>query len=75
MEELVYCKKQSNEKVLYKTFNEISQQSKLEAFQDEDLKIKSQSNFQSLQEKLGKEHESDRINMLDTKLNDTTSYV
>ena len=73
--EVLQCKEQTNEKHVENTFNEISQQFKLEASQDDDLEIKSLSNFQSLQEKLGKEHESDRINMLDTKLNDTTSYV
>ena len=55
---------QSNEKVVDKTFNEINQQSKLEASQDEDLEIKFQSNFQSLQEKYSKEHESDGIDVL-----------
>ena len=39
------------------------------ASQDEDLEIKSQSKFQSLQEKHGKEHESDGIDVLDIKLN------
>ena len=57
------------------TFKEIIQQNKLEASQDKDLEIKSQSNFQSLQEKHGKEHESDRIDFLDIKLNNTASFV
>ena len=57
MKEVLECKERLNEKVVGKTLNEISQQGKLEASQDEDLEIKSQSNFQSLQEKHGKEHE------------------
>ena len=73
IEELLDHKKQSNEKVVDKTFNEINQQSKLEASQDEDLEIKSQSNFQSLQEKHGKEHESDGTDVLDIKLNNTAN--
>ena len=48
MEEVLDRKEQSNEKVVDKTFNEINQQSELETSHDEDLKIKSQSNFQSL---------------------------
>ena len=56
MEEVLDHKEESNEKVVGKTFNEINQQSELEASQDEDLEIKSQSNFQSLQKKHGKEH-------------------
>ena len=39
------------------------------------MEIKSQSNFQSLQEKHGKEHESDGIYVLDIKLNNTTSSI
>ena len=58
-----------------KTFNEINQQSELEASQDRDLEIKSQSNFQSLQEKHSKEHESDGIDVLDIKLNNTASSI
>ena len=49
------------------TFNEINQQSELEASQDEDLEIKSQFNFQSLQEKHEKDHESDGLDVLDIK--------
>ena len=49
MEEVLDRKERSNEKVVDKTFNEINQQSELEASQEEDLEIKSQSNFQSLQ--------------------------
>ena len=75
MEEVLYHKEQSNEKVVNKTFNEINQQSELEASQDKDLEIKSQSNFQSLQEKHGKEHESDGIDVLDIKLNNTTNSI
>ena len=48
MEELLDHKECSNEKIVDKTFNEISQHKKLEASQDKDLEIKSQSNFQSL---------------------------
>ena len=54
MEEVLDRKEQSNEKAVDKTFNKINQQNELEASQDEDLEIKSQSNFQSLQEKLDK---------------------
>jgi len=75
MEEALDRKEQSNVKVVDKTFNEINQQSELEASQDEDLEIKSQSNFQSLQEKHGKEHESDGIDVLDIKLNNTTNSI
>ena len=39
------------------------------------MEIKSQSNFQSLQKKLGKEHESDGIDVLDIKLNNTTNFI
>ena len=39
------------------------------------MEIKSQSNFQSLQEKHGKEHESDRNDVLDIKLNNTASSI
>ena len=56
MEEVLDRKEQSNEKFIDTTFNQINQQSKLEASQDEDLDVKTQSNFQSLQEKHGKEH-------------------
>ena len=73
MEEVLDLKKQSNEKVVDKTFIEINRQRKQEASQDEELEIKSQSNFQSLQEKHGKEHESDGIDVSDIKLNNTTS--
>ena len=45
MEEVLDHKEQSNDNVVDKTFNEINQQSELEASQDEDLEIKSQSNF------------------------------
>ena len=75
MDKVLDHKKQSNEKVVDKTFNEINQQSELEASQDEDLETKFQSNFQSLQEKHGKEHESDGIDVLDIKLNNTASSI
>ena len=75
MEEILDRKEQSNEKFVDKTFNEINQQSELEASQDEDLEGKSQSNFQSLQEKHGKEHESDGIDVLNIKLNNTASSI
>ena len=39
------------------------------------MEIKSQSNFQSLQEKHGKEHESDGIDVLDFKLNNKASSI
>ena len=45
MEEVLDHKEQLNENVVDKTFNEINQQTELEASQDEDLEIKSQSNF------------------------------
>ena len=45
MEEVLDCKEQLNEKTVDKTFNEINKQSELEASQDKDLEIKSQSNF------------------------------
>ena len=54
MEEVFDHKEQSNEKDVDKTFNEISQQRKLEAFQDEDLEIKSQSNFKACKKNLVK---------------------
>ena len=75
MEELLHHKEQLNEKDVDKTFNEINQQSELEASQDEDLEGKSQSNFQSLQEKHGKEHESDVIDVLYIKLNITVRSI
>ena len=39
------------------------------------MKIKSQSNFQSLQEKSGKENESDGIDVLDIKLKDVANSI
>ena len=75
MEEVLDRKEQSNDKVVEKIFNELNQRSELEASKDEELEIKSQSNFQSVQEKHGKEHESDGIDVLDIKLNNTTNSI